>query len=71
MCPSFTLLALEGYGVKWDTVPEIPNHWTSFTPISRVNLGCLKLSFYSNGLILTLKARVLRCLGSIVWRFRV
>ena len=62
MCPSFTLLALVDHGVKWGSAPEIPNHWTSFTSFQGVNLGCTKLSFYPNGLILTSKARVLRYL---------
>ena len=56
MCPSFTLLALVGYRVKWDTAPEIPNHRTSFTTFQGVNLGHLKLNFYPKGLILTSKA---------------
>ena len=67
MCPSFTCLALVGYRLKWNTVPKIPNHWTSFTPFQGVSLARLKLSFYSKGLILTSKAGVLRCLVSIGW----
>ena len=65
MCPSFTLLALVNHGVKWDSVPEMLNHQTSFASFEGVNLGFTKLSFYPKGLMLTSKVRVLRCLGSI------